>query len=141
MVKRILALFFVCSICSVAWSQGQPFASAVAPASGAVATSESPEAGTLNEAKGLFRDDHYSEAAVKFRAIVAGNPKSEEAQALLVRSLLNDRDPDAAEEAAKKAMEALPSSAPLKAAAATRPFLLGKSKLPDGDYRPASTLD
>src|SRR6267378_248297 len=141
MVNRIFTLFFVCSICSIAWSQGQPVAAAGTPVSGAAATSESPAAGALNEAKELFRDDHYSEAAAKFRVIIAGNPKSEEAQALLVRSLLRDHDPDAAEEAAKKAAEALPSSAAVKAAAGDAAFRLGKFEEADADYRAAFKLD
>src|SRR5258708_1231315 len=126
MVNRILALFFVCFLCSIAWSQGQSVATAGTPAAGPAATSGSPETTPLSSAKELFSDGKYSEAAAKFKAIVAGDPKSETAQALLVRSLLNDRDPDAAEEAAKKAVEALPSSATVKAAAGDVAFRLGK---------------
>jgi predicted aspartyl protease len=83
----------------------------------------------------------FAEAAVAFQAILAKDPSSPEANAGLVRSLLRDYKIDEAEEAAKKAVAAVPNSAMVRAAAGDVAFRAGKFADTEADYRAALKLD
>jgi Tfp pilus assembly protein PilF/predicted aspartyl protease len=112
---------------------------AVPPAPGStasVATSD-PLAG----AQSLMRKSQFPEAAAAFQAILAKNPSSPEANAGLVRSLLRGHKVDEAEEAAKKAVAAVPNSGIVHAAAGDVAFRTGKFADTEAEYRAALKLD
>jgi Flp pilus assembly protein TadD len=106
----------------------------------AVVSNESA-ADALAPARALWKEGKYKEAAAEFKTAVDKNPTSADAQALLVRSLLRAHDLDEAEQAAKKAITAVPSSAVVHAAAGDVDFRLGKFGETETEYRTAMKLD
>ncbi len=108
------------------------------PASGAA---EATTANPLAAAQALLKKGEFEEAAAAFKAIVAKDPASGEAQTGLVRSLLRARQLDEAEGAAAQALAAIPSSAPVHAAVGDVKFRLGKFADAEAEYRAALKLD
>jgi len=112
---------------------------AVSPASASAASSAVKD--PLVDARALMGKRQFAEAAAAFQAILAKAPSSPEANAGLVRSLLRDHKIDEAEEAAKKAVSAVPNSAMVRAAAGDVAFRTGKFADTEADYRAALKLD
>ncbi|HEY6180616.1 MAG TPA: aspartyl protease family protein [Terriglobales bacterium] len=112
---------------------------AVPPAASSAAASAVKD--PLVDARALMGKRQFAEAAVAFQAILAKDPSSPEANAGLVRSLLRDYKIDEAEEAAKKAVAAVPNSAMVRAAAGDVAFRAGKFADTEADYRAALKLD
>ncbi len=81
------------------------------------------------------------EAAAAFKAIIAKDPTSAEAQAGLTRSLLRARKIDEAEVAAKNAVVAVPKSAAVQAAFGDVGFRTGHFLDAESGYRTALQLD
>ena len=96
---------------------------------------------SLVAAKALLNTGKAADAAVLFKAIVEKNPSSAEAQAGLVRSLLRSHHIDDADDAAGKALSAVPSSALVHAAAGDVNFREGKFAEAEAEYRAALKLD
>ena len=92
---------------------------------------------SLAAAKALLNGSKAGEAVAAFKAIVEKSPSSAEAQAGLVRSLLRSRQVDKADEAAKKALVAVPASALVHAAAGDVDFREGKFGEAEAEYRAA----
>lgn len=92
-------------------------------------------------ANALLKEGKYSDAAKAFGAIVEKDPTSAEAQTGLVRSLLKARKLDEAEEAGKKAVAAVPASAPVHAAVGDVAFRAGRFAEAESEYRAALRLD
>ncbi len=111
---------------------------AVPPAAGNAA---SVRFGSIGWRKSLMSKSQFAEAAAAFQAILAKNPSSPEANAGLVRSLLRGHKLDEAEEAAKKAVAAIPNSAMVHAAAGDVAFREGKFADTETEYRAALKLD
>ena len=112
---------------------------AVPPAASSAASSAAPD--PLVDAWTLMSKKQFAEAAAAFQAILAKNPSSSEANAGLVRSLLRGHKLDDAEEAAKKAVAAVPNSAMVHAAAGDVAFRAGKFADTEAEYRAALKLD
>jgi tetratricopeptide (TPR) repeat protein/predicted aspartyl protease len=112
---------------------------AVPPAASSATSSAAPD--PLVDARLLMSKSQFAEAAAAFQAILAKNPSSPEANAGLVRSLLRGHKLDEAEEAAKKAVAAVPNSATVHAAAGDVAFRAGKFADTEAEYRAALKLD
>jgi tetratricopeptide (TPR) repeat protein len=111
----------------------------VPPAASSAASVAAPD--PLVAAQSLMSKRQFPEAAAAFQAILAKNPSSPEANAGLVRSLLRGHKLDEAEEAAKKAVAAIPNSAMVHAAAGDVAFRAGKFADTETEYRAALKLD
>jgi tetratricopeptide (TPR) repeat protein len=107
----------------------------------APATADAAAADPLAPAQALLKQGKYLEAAAAFQVIVDKNPTSDRARTGLVRSLMRARKFDEAEDAAKKAVAAIPSSALLHATMGDVNFRLGKLAETEGEYRAALRLD
>jgi len=95
----------------------------------------------LASANALLNEGKFADAATAFGAIVEKNPASAEAQTGLVRSLLRARKIDEAEEAGKKAVVAVPSSALVHATVGDVAFRAGRFADAEAEYRTALRLD
>ena len=112
---------------------------AVPPAASSATSSAAPN--PIMDAQLLMSKRQFTEASAAFQAILAKNPSSPEANAGLVRSLLRGHKLDEAEEAAKKAVAAVPNSAMVHAAAGDVAFRAGKFADTEAEYRAALKLD
>src|ERR1700729_1437634 len=107
-----MSLRLLLAICLIAPAAAQTTAdntkpAVPAPANTTVATAPDP----LVDAQAFMNKRQFTEAAAAFQAILDKNPASPEANAGLMRSLLRAHKFDEADEAAKKAIAAAPSSA------------------------------
>jgi tetratricopeptide (TPR) repeat protein len=119
----------------------QTTADSAKPANLPVADATAGAADPLVSAQALLKKGAYEDAAAAFKSIVEKNPTSAEAQAGLVRSLLRAHSLDEAEEAGKKAVAAISSSALVHAAFGDVNFRMGKFGEAEAEYRSALKLD
>lgn len=129
--------FVLVLLCGVVF--GQSSSDSKPTSSTSVGSAENAD--VLAPGRALWNDGKYKEAADAFKAVVEKSPSSPDAQAFLVRSLLRAHSFDDAEEAAKKAVAALPSSALVHAAAGDVNFRMGKFAESETEYRTALKLD
>src|SRR5438270_7804574 len=136
-------LRFLLPVFLAAFAAAQTTADNAKPAAPAPASSTASAAASdpLVDARLLMSKKQFAEAAAAFQAILAKNPSSSEANAGLVRSLLRGHKLDDAEEAAKKAVAAVPNSAMVHAAAGDVAFRAGKFADTEAEYRAALKLD
>src|SRR5258708_3076446 len=119
----------------------QTTADSAKPANPPVADAKAGAIDPLVSAQALLKKGAYEDAAAALKSIVEKNPTSAEAQAGLVRSLQRARNFDEAEEAGKKAVAAVSSSALVHAAFGDVNFRLGKFGEAEAEYRTALKLD
>src|SRR5215472_1073180 len=119
---------------TVAWTQNLPDAAkpSAPAATGPQAANLAVE--PLVGAKDLLKKHKFTDAAAAFRALVEKDPSSAEAQTGLVRSLLRAQRVDEADEAGKKALAAVPSSAAVHAAVGDVAFRAGKFGDAEAEY-------
>lgn len=104
-------------------------------------TADAATADALAPAQSLMKQGKYTEAAAAFQAIVEKDPASVGARSGLVRSLMRVHKFDDAEDAAKKAVAAIPSSALLHSNMGDVNLRLGRLAETEGEYRAALKLD
>ena len=105
------------------------------------AASAPATADPLLDAQALMSKAKYVEAAAAYKAIVDKNPVSPEANTGLIRSLLHAHKFDEAQEAARKAVSAVPNSGMVHAAAGDVNFRSGKFGEAETEYRAGLKLD
>lgn len=127
------------AICLAVSATAQTTADNAKPVADSAAAAAAPD--PLVDAQLLVSKRQFAEAATAFQAILAKNPSSPEANAGWVRSLLRAHKLDEAEEAAKKAVVAVPNSAIVHAAAGDVAFRAGKFADTETEYRAALKLD
>lgn len=132
-------IFLIICISATMLAQNTATADNKAPAPAPATTSPSTDA--VKSAQALLHKGKYAEAAVAFKALVAKDPASGEAQAGLIRSLSQDEQFDEAEAAAKSALAAAPSSALVQATVGDLAFRLGKFADAESEYRASLKLD
>lgn len=135
MLARILLSIFVSA---TMLAQGTTTADNKAPVP---APAASANIDALKSAQALLHKGKYTEAAAAFKALAEKDPKSEEAQVGLIRSLYHDEQFDDAEAAARGALAAVPSSALVQATAGDLAFRLGKFADAESEYRTALKLE
>jgi predicted aspartyl protease len=109
------------------------------PAPGATVASTAPD--PLLSAEELMNKRQFAEATTAYQAFLEKNPASPEANTGLIRSLLRAYKLDEADEAAKKAVAAVPSSAMVHVAAGDVAFRTGRFGDTETEYRSALKLD
>jgi tetratricopeptide (TPR) repeat protein len=141
----LLLLVFLLSFPFAAQGQGATAADKAKPPAPQSAVKDATPGGgpseALASASALLKEGKFADAATAFGAIVEKNPASAEAQAGLVRSLLRARKIDEAEEAGKKAVAAVPSSALVHATVGDVAYRAGKFADAEAEYRAALRLD
>jgi tetratricopeptide (TPR) repeat protein len=137
-----MSLRLLLAICLTASAVAQTTADNTKPAVPAPANSTAAAApDPLLDAQAFVNKRQFTEAAAAFQAILDKNPASPEANAGLMRSLLRGHKFDEADEAAKKAIAAAPSSAMVHAAAGDIAFRAGRFADTETEYRIAVKLD
>jgi Tfp pilus assembly protein PilF/predicted aspartyl protease len=135
---RMKSWMLVVCMGAVTWCQNLPDAAKPsAPAAAPAAGNTEP----LVSAQALLKKHKFIDAAAAFRALIEKDPSSTDAQTGLVRSLLRAHKVDEAEEAGKKALVAVPSSAAVHAAVGDVAFRSGRFGDAEAEYRAALKLD
>ncbi len=131
------------AICLAAFATAQTTTDNAKPA--APAAEESVAAPKVNEplaaAWALMKKGKLTDAAAAFKALVEKDPTLADAHAGLVRCLLSTNQLEEADDAAKKALAALPSSAVVHAAVGDVAFRSGNFADAEKEYRAALKID
>jgi tetratricopeptide (TPR) repeat protein len=132
-------LLAVCLSVSAAAQTTADYTKPAIPVPGATAASTAPD--PLLSAEELMNKRQFAEATTAYQAYLEKNPASPEANTGLIRSLLRAYKLDEADEAAKKAVAAVPSSAMVHVAAGDLAFRTGRFGDTETEYRSALKLD